>query len=86
MNHIQTGADEAAAKGYQPHDPILDEVAAGKRLGGDDEPIKPRTLQRWRLEGIGPKYLKLGKLVRYRQSALDEYLVSCERSSTSEAA
>lgn len=27
--------------------------------------ISARTLQRWRLEGRGPDYVKLGKCVRY---------------------
>jgi len=26
------------------------------------------TVQQWRLKGIGPRYLKLGKSVRYRQA------------------
>jgi predicted site-specific integrase-resolvase len=28
--------------------------------------ISPKTLQRWRLEGRGPRYLKLSKRVSYQ--------------------
>jgi len=34
------------------------------------------TLRRWRLFGKGPKYLKLGGLVRYRHSDLNSWLAS----------
>lgn len=42
--------------------------------------IKPKTLQRWRLEGIGPRFLKLGNAkarrapVRYPLDAVREWL------------
>lgn len=32
------------------------------------------TLNKWRCYGTGPKYLKLGRAVRYRQEELDCYL------------
>ncbi len=32
------------------------------------------TLNKWRCYGFGPKYLKLGRAVRYRQEELDRYL------------
>ncbi len=32
------------------------------------------TLNKWRCYGFGPKYLKLGRAVRYRQEELDAYL------------
>ena len=53
---------------------LYDEDAAGKYIGGALSPISTRTLQRWRLEGVGPTYVKLGRLVRYRQSDLDAFL------------
>ena len=37
--------------------------------------VSVKTLQRWRLTGQGPTFVKYEqKLVRYPQSALDEYL------------
>ena len=32
------------------------------------------TLNKWRCYGFGPKYLKLGRAVRYRREELDHYL------------
>lgn len=62
------------------------EIAAGEYLGGEDSPVRPRTLQRWRLEGRGPKYIKVGRLVRYPRDELDAFLVANLRQSTSEQA
>ena len=35
--------------------------------------LSPRTLERWRWEGIGPHYLKIGGRVIYRLSDVEEY-------------
>ena len=64
---------------------LYDEEAAGKYIGGTDSPVSSRTLQRWRLEGVGPTYVKLGRLVRYRQADLDTFLDERACSSTSMA-
>jgi predicted DNA-binding transcriptional regulator AlpA len=32
------------------------------------------TLSVWRRNGQGPEYIKIGKNVRYRRSAIDEWL------------
>lgn len=42
---------------------------AAKYLG-----LSMSTLNKWRCYGFGPKYLKLGRAVRYRQEELDLYL------------
>ena len=39
---------------------VLNENELAQRWG-----ISPKTLQRWRCEGRGPKYLKLSKRVSY---------------------
>lgn len=37
--------------------------------------ISPRTLEAWRLQGIGPNYIRIsGRCIRYTNSALDEWL------------
>ena len=36
--------------------------------------LKPQTLIRWRCEGRGPRYVKLGGKVLYPGSALNEYI------------
>lgn len=53
-------------------------------LGNEDKPFAVRTLRRWRVEGNGPAYLKIGKSVRYRHSDLTNYLNSCLRTSTTD--
>ena len=44
----------------------------------------PRTLERYRVTGEGPRFLKIGKLVRYRRSDLVAWRDSRERRSTSD--
>jgi hypothetical protein len=62
-------------------DPFYSEEEAGAFLGG----ISPRTFQRWRQTGEGPAFTKLGRLVRYRRSALLAYADARCRNSTSDA-
>jgi excisionase family DNA binding protein len=47
--------------------------------------ISVRTLERLRVSGGGPTYIKTGRLVRYRQSDLDKWISDRERHSTSES-
>jgi hypothetical protein len=46
--------------------------------------MKPGTLEVWRVYGKGPKYLKLGRLVKYRLADLESFLESSAKQSTSE--
>ncbi len=46
--------------------------------------MSPRTLERWRMEGRGPIYLKLGKRVAYSMSTVLEYEQRITHISTSE--
>ena len=48
--------------------------------------ISEATLERWRSEGVGPKFLKICGRVLYRQVDIDAYEESCLQVSTSEAA
>jgi hypothetical protein len=61
-------------------DPLFDEKPAADYLNSS-----PRTLQRWRQTGTGPRYCKLGKNVKYRRSWLDEFIEQQSRTSTSAA-
>lgn len=45
------------------------ETKAAELLG-----ISIKTLQSWRWKGIGPAFVKVGRLVRYRLSALEEFI------------
>jgi predicted site-specific integrase-resolvase len=44
--------------------------------------VSEGTLERWRCEGIGPKFLKLNGRVLYRQIDIEAYEESCLSSST----
>ena len=44
-----------------------------------------RTLQNWRVRGVGPRFVRCGRAVRYSQNDLREYLDARRFSSTSEA-
>jgi predicted DNA-binding transcriptional regulator AlpA len=44
------------------------------------------TLEQWRLKGKGPKFIKLGRLVRYRTSDVQNYIAGLQGfASTTEA-
>ena len=49
--------------------PLLSTKEAGKYLG-----LSTSTLNKWRCFGTGPRFVKLGRAVRYRKAELDEYL------------
>lgn len=36
--------------------------------------VKPQTLALWRLKGKGPRWLKLGRSVRYEQADVERWL------------
>lgn len=48
---------------------VLTEAEAAARLL-----TCPRTLARWRCEGKGPRFVKIGRRVAYRESDLIAYL------------
>jgi predicted DNA-binding transcriptional regulator AlpA len=55
-------------------DPLLTEVQAAEFLG-----VKPSSLQVWRsTKRYALSYIKVGRLVRYRESALQAFLASRE--------
>ena len=58
-------------------DTLHDPPSASKRLGG----VPLRTLEGWRYRGGGPAFVKVGRLVKYRESDLQAWLDgrTCER-------
>ncbi len=48
--------------------------------------LSPRTLERMRLTGTGPKYTKAGRRVIYSRRAIDHWLEKRTYKSTSDAA
>ncbi|CAG1008875.1 hypothetical protein MYXO_03787 [Myxococcaceae bacterium] len=53
---------------------------AAERLG-----VSVRTLQKWRLQGDGPRFVKLGQAVRSGGQDLEAHMESSRRRSTSES-
>ena len=46
--------------------------------------LSQRTLERFRVSGGGPTYIKAGRLVRYREQDLEKWIASRVVGSTSE--
>ena len=61
------------------HATMLTTDQAARRVG-----LSPRTLERYRVTGGGPEYLKIGRRVRYTAEKLTEWLEGCRRRSTSD--
>ncbi|NDB67509.1 MAG: DNA-binding protein [Methylocystaceae bacterium] len=36
--------------------------------------VKPATLKMWRINGAGPAFVKVGRLVRYRRATIENWL------------
>jgi predicted DNA-binding transcriptional regulator AlpA len=60
-------------------DPLLHPAHVARLLA-----VSPSWLAKSRLNGTGPRFIKIGRAVRYARSALREYVLSRQRSSTSE--
>jgi len=59
-------------------DPLLHPVQVAKLLAVSS------WLAKSRLNGTGPRFIKIGRAVRYAQSAVREFILSRQRVSTSE--
>lgn len=61
-----TGERPEAAH-IDPGPPLID-VEVATRLG-----VSRFTLRAWRLKGMGPRFLKMGRAVRYRPEDVEEF-------------
>lgn len=70
------------------NDRPIDPRAASAYLTEKGYPTAEATLAKYRTLGGGPRFIRYGRRIRYRPSALDEYIASRARElrSTSEAA
>ena len=48
--------------------------------------LSERTLERFRVSGTGPKFVRLGRSIRYRLADIEAYIASRVVGSTSERA
>ncbi len=46
--------------------------------------VTASTLRRWRWEGRGPNFIKIGRAVRYDPIEIDNFIVKNRRTSTSD--
>ena len=49
--------------------PLLSSGRAAELIGNH-----PKTLEKWRSRGIGPRFLRVGGRVRYRQADIEQFL------------
>lgn len=59
---------------------LLDPPAAAQRLG-----LVPGTLANWRFRGIGPRFVRVNRQIRYDPRDLDAWVDERKVNSTSEA-
>jgi hypothetical protein len=59
--------------------PMLSTAEAAARVG-----CAPVTLARYRIAGDGPIFVKIGRLVKYRDDDLENWIVGKRRTSTSQ--
>jgi hypothetical protein len=58
---------------------LIDEKQAAALLN-----VSIKSLQAWRSRGGGPRFVKLGRLVRYAVSDLEDFVLAAQRTSTSD--
>ena len=58
---------------------LLDDVQAADVLG-----LAPATLRKWRCQGGGPAFFRLGRLIRYRRDEIEAWLESRRVENTSQ--
>jgi predicted DNA-binding transcriptional regulator AlpA len=70
MAHPQTSSDVGSKQLFASpvENRVLTDVDVAERLG-----VSRFTVRSWRLKGVGPRFLKMGRAVRYRSKDVDEY-------------
>lgn len=58
---------------FQANDKLMTQAEVKEITGLADS-----TLEQWRLKGKGPKFIKLGRLVRYRTSDVQAYIAGLQ--------
>ena len=71
MSHLETTNGVGLGESFTPQ-PLekrtLTDVEVAARLG-----VSGFTVRSWRFKGIGPRFLKMGRAVRYRPQDVDDY-------------
>lgn len=69
-----------AIRNSRDPDDLLNEVEAADLLR-----LSVRTLQAWRCKGIGPRFVRIGRIIRYRRGDLTDWIATstvCPTSAT----
>lgn len=65
----------------------IESAQSGHLLNNDETAdmlgVSRRTLPVWRVQGRGPKFIKIGKLVRYKREEIDAWMRQHTYDSTS---
>jgi hypothetical protein len=77
----------SASSGHAGRHPTLRKLV-NERVAAELLGLSVRTMQKWRLQGVGPRFLKLGHAVRYDLTDLEEFVGErrCESTSRNTAA
>ena len=70
MPHPQASSDLGSKHSFASTSETrtLTDIQVAERLG-----VSRFTVRSWRLKGVGPRFLKMGRAVRYRAQDVDEY-------------
>ena len=68
MASVESVASSADISSGTPGKHTLTDIEVARRLG-----VSRFTVRSWRLKGIGPRFLKMGRAVRYRAQDVEEY-------------
>ena len=61
----------------------IDPILTPEQLAAELQ-IKVQTLAKWRLTGEGPCFLRIGRKIRYSRTSVSDWLITRERTSTSD--
>jgi excisionase family DNA binding protein len=70
MTHVEANSAVVLEQSFtQPSEKrTLTDVEVAARLG-----VSRFTVRSWRLKGVGPRFMKMGRAVRYRPQDVDDY-------------
>ena len=70
MSHVEANGDVKLEGSFTDTSEkrTLTDIEVASRLG-----VSRFTVRSWRLKGLGPRFLKMGRAVRYRPQDVDEY-------------
>ena len=70
MSHLEAHGDVALEQSFTQSSEkgTLTDIEVAARLG-----VSRFTVRSWRFKGLGPRFMKMGRAVRYRPQDVDEY-------------